>query len=167
MKQMSDYFANLEQYKDLEPTIIKHTKIHKVLKAILKIPSIPKDEEYRFKDRSMSLLQIWQNILASEQPTEGAELSEAAKAGTDGEEPATNGAKEDDTEEKEGKTEVEHQESTEDAKVEEPASESKPEDVDTSMTDAPPLDAPKGEAATAPSAPAIAESEETAAATTD
>lgn len=71
MKQMAEYFTSLEAHEDLEHSIIRSTKIHKVLKAILKLSSIPKDEEYRFKQRSMDLLQKWQKILAEN--TDGGE----------------------------------------------------------------------------------------------
>lgn len=56
---MNGFFEQLETHKDLEPSIIRATKVHKVLKAIVKLTSIPKEEEYNFKKRSTSLLEIW------------------------------------------------------------------------------------------------------------
>ena len=66
MKSMSDFLSELETHHDLEGAIIRATKIHKVLKAMMKLPSIPLDEEYKFKDRSHALLQKWNEILGGE-----------------------------------------------------------------------------------------------------
>ena len=72
MKQMSEFVTKLEGYADLEVSIIRATKINKVLKAILKLSKIPKEEEFRFKPRSQTLLEKWNKILASEQGTPSA-----------------------------------------------------------------------------------------------
>jgi hypothetical protein len=69
MKQMSEFISKLEGYADLEVSIIRATKINKVLKAILKLAEIPRESEFQFKDRSKSLLEKWNKILESaEQP---------------------------------------------------------------------------------------------------
>ncbi|KAE9381713.1 hypothetical protein N431DRAFT_425290 [Stipitochalara longipes BDJ] len=72
MKQMSEYVLKLEGYADLEVSIIRATKINKVLKAILKLNIIPKEEDFRFKPRSQTLLDKWNKLLASEQGTPAA-----------------------------------------------------------------------------------------------
>jgi hypothetical protein len=110
MKQMSEYVLKLEGYGDLEVSIIRATKINKVLKAILKLNTIPKEEDFRFKPRSQALLDKWNKLLASEQgtpvaapattngaPTETKTEAEDGKAS-----PAepTNGSKESPTEDK-------------------------------------------------------------------
>lgn len=64
MKSMSDYILKLEGFPDLEVSIIRETKINKVLKAILKLENIPKEEEFLFKPRSTSLLEKWNKLLA-------------------------------------------------------------------------------------------------------
>lgn len=64
MKLMSEYIAKLEGFPDLEVSIIRATKINKVLKAILKLDNIPKEEEFQFKPRSQSLLDKWNERLA-------------------------------------------------------------------------------------------------------
>ncbi|MDA4132586.1 MAG: hypothetical protein OK454_05610 [Thaumarchaeota archaeon] len=70
---MSDYVTKLESFPDLEVSIIRATKINKVLKAILKLDSIPKEEEFRFKPRSQVLLDKWNKLLAVvEGPSSGA-----------------------------------------------------------------------------------------------
>lgn len=70
MPQMATYIKKLEAYDDkLEVSIIRNTKINKVLKGIIKLNSIPKDEEYNFRERSVKLLGVWNQILGAE-PTE-------------------------------------------------------------------------------------------------
>jgi hypothetical protein len=66
MQNMSDYLTKLEGFPDLEASIIRKTKINKVLKAILKITEIPKEAEYNFKPRSQTLLEKWNGILAAD-----------------------------------------------------------------------------------------------------
>lgn len=110
MKSMSEFVSKLEGYADLEVSIIRATKINKVLKAILKMPSIPKEEEFNFKSRSQSLLDKWNKLLASEQsePSTTAATTNGtateAKAGSEDAKAspavATNGTKESSAEEK-------------------------------------------------------------------
>lgn len=66
MKAMSEFITMLENFVDLEVSIIRATKINKVLKAILKLDSIPKEEEFQFKKRSQSLLDRWNKLLAGD-----------------------------------------------------------------------------------------------------
>jgi len=82
MKPMAEHFRALEGFKDLEVDMIRSTKIHKVLKAIIKLNSIPKDEEYRFKERSIEILDIWQKAMASSDGSGGAGDETAATKGT-------------------------------------------------------------------------------------
>ena len=44
MAAMSNYIKKLEGYGELEAGIIRKTKINKVLKALIKLNTIPKDE---------------------------------------------------------------------------------------------------------------------------
>lgn len=71
MQNMSDYLAKLEGFPDLEASIIRATKINKVLKAMLKISDIPKETEHNFKPRSQTLLDKWNKILAAEASAAG------------------------------------------------------------------------------------------------
>ena len=66
MKSMSDFLSELETYPDLEGSIIRVTKIHKVLKQMIKLDAIPLEEEFNFKDRSGKLLAKWNETLASD-----------------------------------------------------------------------------------------------------
>lgn len=65
MKSMSDYITMLENFVDLEVSIIRATKINKVLKAILKLDAVPREEEFQFKKRSQTLLDKWNKLLAT------------------------------------------------------------------------------------------------------
>ena len=65
MASMADFFSQLEGYQNLEPSIIRGTKIYKVLRGIIKLSSIPKEEEYQFKKRSNDLLASWHEALGS------------------------------------------------------------------------------------------------------
>lgn len=77
---MSEFVTKLEGYADLEVSIIRATKINKVLKAILKLGTIPREEEFNFKTRSQALLDKWNKLLAVDQDVPG---------------PTTNGLKQD------------------------------------------------------------------------
>ena len=85
---MSDFLGELENYPDLEGSIIKTTKIHKVLKAMIKLPSIPLDEEFKFKERSMKLLNKWNETLSNDAATPVADKEENK---ADSAAPTTNG----------------------------------------------------------------------------
>lgn len=142
VKVLSDYLVKLEQFPDLETEIIRATKINKVLKAMLKLDSIPKEEEFNFKPRSQALLDKWNKLLTAEVGAEDGPASAAPEEanGVNGhsEAPAkeeaktgVNGVKKADTEESETKAEVseeskaEVKEQEKDAK-EEPAVGEKP-----------------------------------------
>lgn len=89
MQQMSEYVTILEKLKDLEVSIIRATKINKVLKAILKLDSIPKEEEYKFKPRSQALLDKWNKLMGDDSgPPNGVNGSAENK-----QKPEANGAK--------------------------------------------------------------------------
>lgn len=116
MSAMSGYMAQLEELQNLEPEIIKETKVHKVLRGILKLGQIPRDEEFKITSRSQELLSKWGSLTAGEDAAD-----EAAA-------PATNGVK---SEEKKAESPTEE-------KKEEPAStvveEAKPKDADGDVT---------------------------------
>ncbi|GKT55036.1 PWWP domain-containing protein [Colletotrichum tofieldiae] len=84
MKMMSDYITKLESFADLEVSIIRATKINKVLKAILKLDSIPKEEEFNFKSRSQTLLDKWTKILAGGDAAAAAAAASVTPAPTNG-----------------------------------------------------------------------------------
>ncbi|KAI1649799.1 uncharacterized protein F4817DRAFT_15671 [Daldinia loculata] len=123
MRSMSEFLAKLETFPDLEVSIIRATKINKVLKAILKLETIPKEEEFEFKPRSQTLLNKWNKLLATDEaapapaPANGVNgaSSNAAKGGKG----AANGVKE--TSDQKASSEKE------DAKVDAPEKDTKDE----------------------------------------
>ena len=83
---MSDFLGELEKYPDLHGSIIRATKIHKVLKAMLKLPAIPLEEDFKFRDRCQTLLGKWNAILASDPSEDNEAEASASGAGiTNGE----------------------------------------------------------------------------------
>ncbi|KAF2830996.1 hypothetical protein CC86DRAFT_442879 [Ophiobolus disseminans] len=135
MANMSDYLKQLEAHEDLEAEVIKKTKVHKVLKAIIKLNSIPKEEEYNFKQRSNDLLTKWGGALAS---------ADAEPTTTPAAEPATNGVKH----EEEVKSEPVKEESPVDTKEEATKEDDAPAEpvVDTKSTIATNGDVPMADA---------------------
>ena len=89
---MSGFVKKLENYEDLEVSIIRATKINKVLKALVKLNSIPRDEEFNFRKRSVDLLGKWNEIIRLADSNEG-EASTAAEKDSKST-PTTNGVHE-------------------------------------------------------------------------
>jgi hypothetical protein len=69
MSQMAGLFSKLEKIEDLEVSIIRETKIHKVLRMIVKLATIPRDEEFQFRKRAVDILSKWKNVLESDRAT--------------------------------------------------------------------------------------------------
>jgi septal ring factor EnvC (AmiA/AmiB activator) len=107
MANMADYLKQLEAHEDLEAEVIKRTKVHKVLKAIIKLDNIPKEEEHNFKQRSIELLNKWSGTLAAD-----------GESATTSATPATNGVKADDEKSESAKAETPAVEKKEEAKEE-------------------------------------------------
>jgi hypothetical protein len=55
MPAVSDHLKWLEDH-DIDADVIRHTKINKVVKAVLKLVNIPRDDEFRIRTRCMKLL---------------------------------------------------------------------------------------------------------------
>lgn len=163
IQSMSDFLKELEGLPLLEASIIRHTKINKVLKAMIKLPSIPLDEEFKFKSRAHDLLQQWNETLANDPTAAGGEKDDRdnkAEASTSGAAATTNGEK-NDTEkqakqaeageaaapEEEGKEKLENKIGTT------TEGEKEADKADTEMTDKP-VEEPKTDAPAVETAPA-------------
>ncbi|KAE8419786.1 hypothetical protein BDV36DRAFT_127625 [Aspergillus pseudocaelatus] len=120
MTSMSTYFTKLENYQDLEVSIIRSTKINKVLKMIVKLSSIPRDEEFQFRRRAVDLLSKWKTVLDADTTPGPSE---------DKRKPRANGVH------KEDSVETPARGDTEGEKEDEPKP-TKPETKDEEMTDA-------------------------------
>ena len=109
MKQMSEFVTILENFADLEVSIIRTTKINKVLKAILKLDSIPREDEFKFKERSQKLLDKWNKLMADDSsPTNGVNGSESKDEGE--KKPEANGTKDEASKTDESKADSEAKE---------------------------------------------------------
>ncbi|KAK0672891.1 Sec63 Brl domain-containing protein [Cercophora samala] len=95
MATMSEYITKLEGFPNLEVSIIRTTKINKVLKAILKLENIPKEKEFNFKSRSQVLLNKWNELLAVDGGAAAPAPAAKAVNGTAPKETKTNGVKAD------------------------------------------------------------------------
>jgi hypothetical protein len=62
--QMAEHFAKLEGFTHIEEEIFQYSKIHKVMREIDKLPSVPGDNKYHFKRRAHDLLLRWKKPLA-------------------------------------------------------------------------------------------------------
>lgn len=86
MASMASYFDKLEKHTDLEVSIIRSTKINKVLKMIVKLNQIPKDETFNIRGRAMNILSSWKTVLDAADTPGPADKSDK---------PTANGSKED------------------------------------------------------------------------
>lgn len=137
MKVMSDYLVKLEQFPDLETEIIRATKINKVLKAMLKLETIPKEEEFNFKPRSQVLLDKWTKLLQADEAPTSASLEENGVNGRSSEAPAkeevkagVNGVKKAEDEESGAtKTEIAEEAKPDESKSETKEPEKEPEEA--------------------------------------
>lgn len=124
IRGLSDYLKKLETYTDLEASLLKKTKIHKVLKGILKLETIPLEEELQMKPRSRALLDLWNKALAA-----AAAAAPAVDTSTMDKVNGTNGSAE--------PTEAPKSEEPQAAPAEAPKEESKDAEVKQSIEEAP------------------------------
>jgi hypothetical protein len=75
MPQMSNFIKKLENYEDLEVSVIRATKINKVLKRLTKLNTIPRDDEFNLRKRSVELLGKCNKILGAGSPEDEDEPS--------------------------------------------------------------------------------------------
>ena len=139
MPQMSTYIKKLEGYTDLEMSIIRSTKINKVLKGLIKLNTIPRDEEFHFRQRSVDLLSQWNKFLGAEPvDTEGQATSDKDAKAT----PTTNGVhdkSEEPTEEKKAES------PSQDGQVDTPAAAETTTETEKPAEPAPPVAEPAPE----------------------
>lgn len=130
---MSKYIEVLEATPDLEGSIIRETRINKVMKQILKLDSIPKESEFNFKSRSQDLLSKWNKAMAADGATNGANGVNGAKSPTEEKKAGTPAEKADVKAEDNSAEKPEEKKSADEAKPEtkaesaEPAKSAEPE----------------------------------------
>lgn len=94
MPAMGEFFTRLEDFTEMDASILRATRIHKLPKAIMRLESIPREDEFNFKSRSNGLLEKWNKMLAdaplaeeTPAPVNGAAAAEdgnKAKTGANG-----------------------------------------------------------------------------------
>ncbi|ANB13612.1 Pdp3p [Sugiyamaella lignohabitans] len=64
MPALSEYLRKLEEIPNLELSVVRQTKVNKVLKAILNLPAekIPLESKFNFQGRSLALLDKWTSM---------------------------------------------------------------------------------------------------------
>lgn len=82
MATMAEFFNQLESYDNLEQSVIRATKIHKVLKGIVKLDTLPDGDEHNFKKRSAALLEAWNKRMEAETKSTPASAVEPPKPST-------------------------------------------------------------------------------------
>ncbi|KAH7309374.1 hypothetical protein BKA65DRAFT_485469 [Rhexocercosporidium sp. MPI-PUGE-AT-0058] len=69
MKDMSAYLRKLERMRDPPGSVLRITRIAKLLKRIKNLDEIPRDDQYSFKKRAARLLEKWATSLEKEGQT--------------------------------------------------------------------------------------------------
>ena len=154
---MADYLKQLEQHEDLEADIIKKTKVHKVLKAIIKLDNIPKEEVHNFKSRSTELLNKWNGALASADGESAEKTTPAATNGVKADDEKSESAKADTPAAEKEESKEESKDESKEAAKEETKEETKAEPTEEKKDEAPKEDAPAESAAAEPAAAAPAD----------
>ena len=72
MPAMAEFFTRLENFTEMDASILRATRIHKLPKAIMRLETIPREDEFNFKTRSSGLLEKWNKILADAPPADEA-----------------------------------------------------------------------------------------------
>jgi len=81
MPELSKFLGDLETWENLTVDLIKDTKIHKVLKGVMRVDfEIPLEDEFHFKKRSEDLYKQWMEMFAAEEK-KSKEAAAAEKGG--------------------------------------------------------------------------------------
>ena len=83
LPDLSRYITRLEEIPDLEVSIMRATKIKKVLTAISRIEQIPEEETYKFKDRIAKILDVWNRNEQTTVPTTGTTADPVTRSGAE------------------------------------------------------------------------------------
>lgn len=129
VSQLSGFIPKLGKYSDLEVSIIRKTKIHKVLKMIVKLSNIPHDEVYHVRQRAIDILSQWKNVLDSDTAGPAEDKEEEVK-------PKENGLQKEESEDLDTKEPEAKEDKAEKEEEPKPAAEELKEPADVPMTDA-------------------------------
>ncbi|WVQ84486.1 hypothetical protein IAT38_006638 [Cryptococcus sp. DSM 104549] len=95
MKQHDELFKTIEAYEGMSIEALTYSKIGKVMKKMVTLPAIPKNDEYKITERASKLMRQWSEFIASSTNDAAAAASTpaatTAPAPAAAAEPATNG----------------------------------------------------------------------------
>lgn len=63
MEQHDKTFKQVEAYSDITINQLRSTKIGKVMKRIIQLPSVPQDDVYHFQERAQKLCDRWSEVM--------------------------------------------------------------------------------------------------------
>jgi len=69
MPTYDQIFSTVESYEGLTIQYLSFSKIGKVMRRIAQLSEIPRDDEFKFKERAMNLVTKWQGMVAPENGT--------------------------------------------------------------------------------------------------
>lgn len=81
MPQADSTFKVIEEYDAMTADALRTTKIGKVMKRVMQLSQIPRDDEYHFKDRAEKLCARWGAIMAGDAPKDAANEEPAKENG--------------------------------------------------------------------------------------
>jgi hypothetical protein len=82
LEDLDKTMKQVEGYEGITAEVLRVTKIGKVMRRVVQLPSIPRDDEFKFKERAEKLCEKWAAVFS------------AAKGSTTDDAANTNGASE-------------------------------------------------------------------------
>ncbi|CAE6479640.1 unnamed protein product [Rhizoctonia solani] len=65
MAGLDTVFTTVESYDKMTVEYLSYSKIGKVMRKIIQLPTIPSDEQYHFRQRAQSLVAKWQQLITT------------------------------------------------------------------------------------------------------
>ncbi|CUA70616.1 PWWP domain-containing protein2 [Schizosaccharomyces pombe 972h-] [Rhizoctonia solani] len=65
MAGLDTVFTTVENYDKMTVEYLSYSKIGKVMRKIIQLPSIPSDDQYHFRQRAQSLVTKWQQLITT------------------------------------------------------------------------------------------------------
>ena len=63
MPDVNRLFETIEAKGNLTTTVLLQMKIHKVMKAVAKLENIPRDDEFKLRERARAMYERWRDML--------------------------------------------------------------------------------------------------------
>jgi len=65
MENLNKAMKQVEEYDGITAEVLRLTKIGKVMRRVVQLPSIPRDEEFKFKERAEKLCDNWAAVFSA------------------------------------------------------------------------------------------------------